>query len=107
MAAIKNQRKWIGIDQSKSAISVTKKRLKALDENNLLKVTVSDNGSGISDEQKLKIFTPYFTTKSTGSGIGLAMVKQIIVNHGGTIYFESEENVGTQFIIELPVDTTN
>lgn len=74
------------------------------EENNLLKVIISDNGTGIPEEQKIRIFTPYFTTKSTGSGIGLAMVKQIIVNHGGTIYFESEENVGTQFIIEFPID---
>lgn len=66
-------------------------------------VTISDNGVGMSDELKQRIFTPYFTTKSTGSGIGLAMVKQIILNHGGIITFESEENLGTSFVIELPI----
>lgn len=65
-------------------------------------ITVSDNGVGMSEEQKQRIFTPYFTTKSTGSGIGLAMVKQIVLNHDGTIRFESEEHVGTSFILELP-----
>lgn len=71
-------------------------------EDSLVKIAVTDNGTGISEEQKQKIFTPHFTTKSTGSGIGLAMVKQIILNHGGNIYFESEENKGTCFFIELP-----
>jgi two-component system nitrogen regulation sensor histidine kinase NtrY len=78
-------------------------QIKGTIENDVVIIHVSDNGIGMSDEQKLKIFTPYFTTKSTGSGIGLAMVKQIIVNHGGSIYFESEENVGTTFHIELPL----
>lgn len=72
-------------------------------ENAHVTITVSDNGIGMSKEQKLKIFTPYFTTKSTGSGIGLAMVKQIILNHEGNIRFDSEENKGTSFFIELPV----
>lgn len=79
-------------------------QIQVTEENSLLKVKISDNGIGISEEQKSRIFTPYFTTKSNGSGIGLAMVKQIIVNHSGLIYFESEENIGTQFIIELPVN---
>lgn len=71
-------------------------------DGSIVKITVIDNGTGISEEQKQRIFTPYFTTKSTGSGIGLAMVKQIILNHEGSIYFESEENQGTSFFIELP-----
>lgn len=66
-------------------------------------ISISDNGSGISEEQKNRLFTPYFTTKSTGSGIGLAMVKQIIENHNGSISFQSEVNIGTTFTIELPL----
>lgn len=72
-------------------------------EDNKAVITVSDNGVGMSEEQQQKIFTPYFTTKSTGSGIGLAMIKQIILNHKGIIYFESKERVGTSFILELPL----
>ena len=72
-------------------------------DTNLLYIKFEDNGIGISDDQKSKIFTPYFTTKSTGTGIGLSMVKQIILNHRGDIYFESTVDFGTTFYIELPL----
>lgn len=62
-----------------------------------------DNGVGIADDKHSKIFVPYFTTKSTGTGLGLAMVKQIIESHRGQIWFESEENKGTVFWVELPL----
>ena len=71
------------------------------EENNFL-FQFKDNGIGITEEKHTKIFVPYFTTKSTGTGLGLAMVKQIIENHRGTIGFESEEGVGTEFWIKLP-----
>jgi hypothetical protein len=51
-----------------------------------------------------KIFIPHFTTKSTGSGIGLSVVKQIVENHGGKITFESIENQGTTFTIFLSLN---
>ncbi len=66
------------------------------------KIIVSDNGKGISKENEGKIFVPNFTTKNSGMGLGLAMVQKIIENMEGRIYFQSEEGVGTQFIIELP-----
>jgi signal transduction histidine kinase len=65
-------------------------------------ISVKDNGMGISDEIKEKMFSPNFTTKTTGSGLGLAMVKQIITNHNGEVWFESEENKGTTFYVQLP-----
>jgi nitrogen fixation/metabolism regulation signal transduction histidine kinase len=65
-------------------------------------ISVSDNGSGISPEQKAKLFVPYFTTKSTGSGLGLAMCKQIIESHRGTIDLDSTSEYGTAFTITLP-----
>lgn len=68
-----------------------------------IRISFQDNGMGIADEKKSKIFVPYFTTKTTGTGLGLAMVKQIIENHNGTIYFETKEDIGTKFIIELPI----
>lgn len=65
-------------------------------------IRIKDNGTGISDEQRVKIFTPNFTTKTSGSGLGLAMVKQIIDAHNGFIYFESVANEGTTFFVEIP-----
>lgn len=71
-------------------------------QENKIYTYVIDNGAGISDEQKEKIFQPNFTTKSTGSGLGLTMVKNIIEQHGGTIYFETNAGLGTTFIFVLP-----
>jgi two-component system nitrogen regulation sensor histidine kinase NtrY len=58
-------------------------------------ITVKDNGKGISEENKARIFEPKFTTKSSGMGLGLAIIKNIIENYNGTITFESKENIGT------------
>jgi len=69
----------------------------------ICKITISDNGKGIPEDRQNKVFVPYFTTKSTGTGIGLSITKQIIENHNGKIYFESKENIGTSFYIELPL----
>jgi two-component system nitrogen regulation sensor histidine kinase NtrY len=65
-------------------------------------VSVSDNGLGIPEALKDKIFRPNFTTKSTGMGLGLALVKNIIESSGGSIAFESESGKGTHFIFSLP-----
>lgn len=65
-------------------------------------IIVKDNGVGINEEQKNHIFTPSFTTKNKGMGLGLAMVKNIIENMDGTIRFESIPNETTSFIIEIP-----
>ena len=72
-------------------------------ENGTVNITFTDNGIGIEESKRAKIFVPYFTTKSTGTGLGLAMVKQIIENHRGQITFDSTENVGTTFHIVLPL----
>ena len=68
--------------------------------NGKVTIAIQDNGSGIPSDMKEKIFAPNFTTKSTGMGLGLAMVKQIIESHKGSIYFESSSE-GTTFYIEL------
>ena len=70
-------------------------------ENNFI-IQIQDNGSGISEELLDKIFVPNFTTKSTGTGLGLAMVKQIVETHNGEIYFETELSQGTSFYVSLP-----
>lgn len=65
-------------------------------------LTIADNGVGISDNLKHKIFSPNFTTKTGGMGLGLAMVKNIVKSMNGEIWFESEEGIGTTFFIKLP-----
>lgn len=64
---------------------------------NEIVIKIRDNGVGMEEELLTKIFVPYFTSKSNGSGIGLAMVKQIVKNHHGEISCESFLNVGTTF----------
>ncbi|HRP58797.1 MAG TPA: ATP-binding protein [Vicingus sp.] len=64
-------------------------------------ITITDNGIGIPDDIKDKIFTPNFTTKSTGMGLGLAMVKNIVDTLNGNIEFTTS-NKGTTFKIDLP-----
>lgn len=64
-------------------------------------IEIADNGAGISESQKNKIFSPNFTTKTGGMGLGLAMVKSIIESYNGKIWFESEKERGTIFFIEL------
>lgn len=66
-------------------------------------LTITDNGSGIPEEMKQKLFTPNFTTKSSGMGLGLSIVKRIVETANGSIWFESEEGKGTRFFIEYPV----
>lgn len=65
-------------------------------------IKISDNGSGISKENLLKLGTPFFTTKKTGTGLGLNACFQILKNHNGKIDVESEEGKGTTFNIRIP-----
>ncbi|MDT0642096.1 ATP-binding protein [Zunongwangia sp. F363] len=65
-------------------------------------VSICDNGSGISEENKGKIFEPKFTTKSSGMGLGLAMVKNIVETYNGSISFVSNPNKGTIFKVRFP-----
>lgn len=67
---------------------------------------VADNGTGINEEDAGRIFKPYFTTKSSGTGLGLAMSRKIIELWKGTIWFESMENKGTTFFLKLPATNT-
>ena len=64
---------------------------------------MADNGPGIPEAMMDKIFSPSFTTKSSGMGLGLALVRNIIVEAGGNVTFESSPDTGTVFIIMLPV----
>jgi len=70
---------------------------------NHLLISVKDNGDGISVENQEKIFTPNFTTKNSGMGLGLVMVHKIIENMDGEITFKTTLGVGTEFILKLPL----
>jgi len=65
-------------------------------------IEIKDNGIGITEDKRDKIFVPNFTTKNTGMGLGLAMVKNIVENAHGNIWFETEVKVGTSFFVRLP-----
>ena len=64
---------------------------------------ISDTGSGLTQEERERLFTPYYTTKQRGTGLGLAIVQSVISDHGGRISVESESGVGTSFHITLPI----
>lgn len=68
-------------------------------------ITVADTGSGIAEKDLGKIFDPFFSTRSTGTGLGLSLVYRIIESHGGSIEVESTEGKGSEFKITLPVFT--
>ncbi|MFY0606871.1 MAG: HAMP domain-containing histidine kinase [Cyclobacteriaceae bacterium] len=84
-----------GRDQ-KISVGIKKQASKVL-------ISVTDTGVGIPESQQEKIFTPYFSTKTKGSGIGLAVAKKGIENAGGNLWFESKEEKGTTFFIALPI----
>jgi signal transduction histidine kinase len=68
-------------------------------------IRISDNGTGIPKDIQDKIFSPNFTTKQYGSGIGLLITKNIIQSVNGRIYFETVENEGTDFFVELDIQS--
>ncbi|MEN8123920.1 MAG: ATP-binding protein [Bacteroidota bacterium] len=76
--------------------------VRVLENNNLVVIEVEDNGIGISEEDAPKIFEPKFTTKSSGMGLGLPMVKNIIEAYNGNISFQSNLDEGTIFTVTLP-----
>lgn len=70
--------------------------------NNNVQIKITDNGTGISDEIKPKLFMPNFTTKSSGTGLGLAMCKRMAEQAGGDLQYETSAN-GTSFFLTLPL----
>ena len=77
--------------------------LEAFSKGQSVYVRVQDTGSGITEKQLPTIFEPFVTYKPNGSGLGLAICNNIIKAHGGDISVESTENVGTTFLISLPL----
>ena len=68
----------------------------------MVRITIQDNGIGISEDNKAKVFEPKFTTKTSGMGLGLAMVKNIVETYNGNITFITEKGKGTTFIVTFP-----
>jgi signal transduction histidine kinase len=68
------------------------------------RIQVEDTGEGIAAENIAQVFNPYFTTKSFGTGLGLAVVERIVFDHKGQVWFESHPGVGTTFFIDLPAE---
>lgn len=75
-------------------------------QNNHAIVQINDNGGGIPPEIQKRVFEPNFTTKTSGSGLGLAICRKIIEALDGVIRFETRENDGTDFFVELPITST-
>jgi len=69
------------------------------------RITVFDNGTGISSDARDKLFRPFFTTKAKGTGLGLAVVQKIIVQHGGQVKARNRPEGGAAFIVTLPLST--
>ncbi|MBD3723671.1 MAG: GHKL domain-containing protein [Flavobacteriaceae bacterium] len=95
---VKNAIQSIPEEKVEKSVQVTVFR-----ELGFVKIEVKDNGKGISKENAARIFEPKFTTKSSGMGLGLAIIKNIIENYNGSITFESEENSGTTFLVSFPI----
>ncbi len=82
---------------------ICKIEVNELRNEDILRISIKDNGEGIAPEMQERIFIPNFTTKSSGTGLGLAMCKGIVEQAKGKIWFETEQGRGTTFHVELPV----
>jgi signal transduction histidine kinase len=74
----------------------------SVQDNGIIKISFTDTGRGMSKEQQKKIFQPFYTEKTGGSGIGLALAQKITRFHGGTVTFDTREKKGTTFFVFLP-----
>jgi signal transduction histidine kinase len=95
---VKNAIQAIPENQENKAVCVNIKKVSG----NVI-ITVADNGIGIGTENFNRIFEPKFTTKSSGMGLGLSIIKNIIGNYNGNITFESQQGKGTTFKVSLPI----
>ena len=96
-----NERSKIGEAGYQPTVSITTQ----LTANTQLLIAIKDNGSGIPEHIKEKIFQPFFTTKPTGqgTGLGLSLSYDIVRAHGGEMTLESKEGIGTEFTIKIPI----
>ena len=66
------------------------------------RISIKDSGKGISVQEGQQIFTPYYTSKESGTGLGLPIIERIVTDHGGAIWFDSAEGTGSTFYVDLP-----
>ena len=95
-----NEKQKLALPDYKPTVTVSTTQL-----NGHTEIRVSDNGTGIPDSVKAKIFQPFFTTKPTGEGTGLGLGSSydiVTKGHGGTLTVESQEGEGTTFTLKLP-----
>lgn len=95
------------LDVSASNVTVVEGEKPSLAQGSYVRIVISDSGMGMPEEHLGKIFTPYFTTKETGSGLGLFVLSSIIKVHGGCVEVNSQQGKGTDFIIYLPTAPGN
>lgn len=95
---VKNATQAIPENKIEKIVKVSVKR-----DQHSIWISVTDNGSGIEPEIQKRIFEPKFTTKTSGMGLGLGIIKNIIENYKGSITFETKPNVGTRFNVRLPL----
>ena len=75
-------------------------------ENDMVKISVADNGCGMTEEQMSKIFEPYYTTKSSGTGLGLTVLFKIMKQHEGDVTVSSTPGLGSEFTLQIPVPSS-
>ncbi|MBD3288125.1 PAS domain-containing protein [candidate division KSB1 bacterium] len=107
LAVDQNQMKQALLNLFQNSIDAIHKKgeiiVRSYHTENMVVLELSDNGSGISEDERSKIFNLYFTTKPSGTGLGLSLVHQIISQHNGNIELQSEPGKGTLFTVQLPV----
>ncbi|MCA9068979.1 MAG: PAS domain S-box protein, partial [Planctomycetaceae bacterium] len=77
------------------------------DDRPFLRLSVRDNGPGLSPEAKAKVFEPFFTTKQRGTGLGMAISQRILKAHNGSLSLADHTGRGAEFLLELPLDTSS
>lgn len=92
-----------GLDGEKVITLSTRKSL----DKDVVVIRVSDTGPGIPQAHQSKIFDPFYTTKTNSSGIGLSICNRIILDHGGSLKFNASGKKGAQFLIELPIESSD
>ncbi|MGP1507779.1 MAG: two-component system sensor histidine kinase NtrB [Sphaerochaeta sp.] len=98
---IKNAMQAMPEDRVKPVITVS-----TFMDSDMVKLSVSDNGCGMTEDQMSKIFEPYFTTKSSGTGLGLTVLFKIMKQHGGDVHVRSVYGEGTELTLQIPVPQT-